>query len=278
MFRALKEQSPWEQEYTYRSMEPDVLREPNGYLNLPNVDPDIFQRLCDFLYQGVIPDVTPSWVMEKKLYALADLLGEHKLMNSLVDTLQEYHLQTDTHLTVRQLRVILPNLRGSGIWEYCVMGMAYQLARQLYAANDDEFDRLCRDHREVSETVILEVKKHGKDFQGRMDYRRRCSGNDLGFGPCKFHVHIPGDSCLADDYRVDYFDQRPMQDTLFLGRYPVESKIKLEPEEGFSILGASLQHRIQRRVPQHHQPRVRATRVTKRPPKKNKSRRARATA
>lgn len=247
MFRALQDQTSWEQEYTFRSMEPDVLREPNGYLNLPDVDPDIFQRLCDFLYQGVVPDVTPSWVMEKKLYALADLLGEHNLMNRLVDMLQEYHFRSNTHMTVRQLRCILPNLRGSGIWEYCVMGMAYQLARQLYAANDHEFDKLCRENREVSETLILEVKKHGKDFQGTKDYRRRSSENGMGFGPCRFHVHIPGATCQLDSFPVDYLEERPLENnTLFLGPYPVESTFKFEPPENVSLMGSSLRHRIQR--------------------------------
>ena len=59
-------------------MEPDVVRDGNGDLCLPNIDDsDIFQRFCDFLYQGTIPPVTPSWVMELKLYKLADLLGLH---------------------------------------------------------------------------------------------------------------------------------------------------------------------------------------------------------
>ena len=274
MFQALHRQSQWEQDVTFRSIEPDIVREPNGYLYLPNTDPDIFQRLCDFLYQGVVPETTPSWVMEQKLYRLADLLGTHDLMNSLVDVLQEYHFRINTHFTIHQIRSICWDLSGSGVWVYCVMGMAYQLALGLYAPDDPSFDLLCKDYPQVSDAVILEVKQHVKDFHANLDYRQRGLRTDQGFGQCKFHVHYPGNYCQVEDFRANYPPE--IQNASFLGRYRVESRGSLESEEADRILKAHFRHKKESGAAKHRRQRLAvAGRIAKRAPKMMKIRTAR---
>jgi hypothetical protein len=276
MFQTLHRQSQLEQDITFRSMEPDIVRQPGGYLYLPNIDPDVFQRFCDFLYQDALPNVTPSWVVELKLYKLADLLGAHALMNRLVDSVRAYHLQTDTHFSIHQVRSIIQwGLGGSGIWNYCVMGMAYQLACGLYAANDYSFDKLCEDCPDVSDAVVLEVKKHVKDFHANLDYRQRDLESGQGFGQCKFHVHHPGNYCLPDDFNPNYPSEGQMRNTIFLGRYPVESPVSLESEEGDRILQTSVRRRKESGAGQRRRQRMAATRVTKPVFKARRIRRAR---
>lgn len=232
MFQALYDQSPYEQDATFRSMEPDILREPNGYLCLPNIDPDIFQRFCDFLYQGVVPEVTPSWVMEQKLYKLADLLGAHELMNRMVDALQDYQLRTNTHFKISQVRSICWDLSGSGVWNYCISGIAYQLTRGMYGQGDLSFDLLCKDYPEVSDNVILEVKNHANDFHNSLDYRQRGRKSTPGFGPCKFHVHLPGARCTVDEFRDLYREKVSSQRLHYLGNYAVQpSSVKSEDSD-----------------------------------------------
>ena len=248
MFQALHHQSQWEQDNTFRMMEPDVVRDGNGDLCLPNIDDsDIFQRFCDFLYQGTIPPVTPSWVMELKLYKLADLLGLHGLMNGLIDALRDYHYRTNTHFSINQIRAIRRGLPGNGVWTYCVMGMAYHLARNLYPANDYEFDKLCQEFSSVSEATVLEVKKHGKSFNEGLDYRRCNLRYGLCFDQCKFHVHTAGNYCNPNDLRVHNLAEKPMQNSLNLGQYPVTLRASTKSEEGDQVLEASPQHNIQRR-------------------------------
>lgn len=87
VFRRLSTQSRAEQDEIFRRLEGHIQREPGDGLSLEGVDSDTFQRLSDFLYQGIVPDVTPTWVMERKLYYLADVLGATELMNRLTDSL-----------------------------------------------------------------------------------------------------------------------------------------------------------------------------------------------
>jgi hypothetical protein len=250
MFQALDRRLWFEQDVIFKSLEPDIIHEPNSYLCLPNIDPDIFQRLCDFLYQGVIPEVTPSWIMEEKLYRLADLLGVHHLMNGLVDALQVYHFRTDTHLTINQVRSLSRELDGSGAWTYGVMGIAYQLFHGLFAEDDRTFDLLCQDFPIVSDRVLLEVKRHVKDFHAGMDYRQHGWGNELGFGVCRFHIHVRGHGCQREDYEPS---KRAVENnTPFLGRYPVESKASVNSDTSVR----SLESRIRRSDAHSHNSRA----------------------
>jgi hypothetical protein len=205
-------------------------REPGGGLSIEGVDSDTFQRLSDFLYQGVVPAVTPAWVMERKLYYLADVLGATELMNRLTDALQDYHLQTNSHFMIHQVAQILPVLNGTGIWGYCMAGLAYQVSCNLYRVGDPSFEVLCREYPQLWEIILLDIKEHGTEYQSWRDYRRRAAGEVRGSEPCEYHVHPPDTACHLDSSPEASLDSCLRDTTLFLGRYPV-SKVKLEFNE-----------------------------------------------
>lgn len=233
VFQRLYHQTPAEQDDTFSKLAGHVRRDADGALAIEGVDTDTFQRLSDFLYQGIVPAVTPAWVMERKLYYLADVLGATELMNRLTDALQEYHLLTDSHFLIYQVRQILPVLNGTGVWGYCLAGMAYQVACNLYREGDESFEELCRDHPELWEIILLEVKEHGTAFQGGRDYRRRAVRGGRGAAPCEFHVHPPQTACHLDSSRESSLDERAGH---FPGRYAVENgKLEFEFAEDIGL-------------------------------------------
>lgn len=105
--------------------------------------------------------------------------------------------------------------------------MAYQVASNLYRAEDDSFELLCRDYPQLWEIILLEVKEHGSEFQNGLVYRRRAIGNRRGSRPCEFHVHPEGTYCHLDSLLEPLLDESSLDTSLFLGRYSV-SKTKLE--------------------------------------------------
>jgi hypothetical protein len=222
---------PHERDVTFSRLQADIQRDEDGDLYLPTVDPDTFQRLLDFLYQGVVPEITEAWIMERRLYHLADIFGCTELMNRLLDTLQEYQLATDQHFTIREVAAVLPTLGGISLWGYCMAGIACQLAWDLYDEVDHrDLNALINECPQVAADVLRIQLKRGKAISSRtVDYRR---SNSNGFGRCEFHVHSSGDTCLPaypEEAVIDEYGGE-FDDTHFLGHYPVVPGIKIEDE------------------------------------------------
>jgi hypothetical protein len=265
VFRRLHQQSQLEQIVTFNNLKGHMERTIDGDLFLPKVDLDTFQRLSDFLYQGVVPAVTSTWIMEQKLYYVADVLGATELMNRMIDALQDYHLRTNSHFSFRQVRSILSNLGGTAIWGYCITGMAYQVSRHLYDAEDDEFELLCQEYPHLFEAVLPQVKNYGKRFSGNLDYRRRGVGHTQGLGTCEFHTHPPGTTCYLESFKPDIAESQ-MQSVFFLGRYPVASNVRSEQDVSETSFKPP-RFPPSRRAADRRPRRKRTARVTKRLPR-----------
>ena len=98
--------------------------------------------------------------------------------------------------------------------------------------------------------------KYGKGFRNNMDYRRRGGGHGQGFGLCEFHVHPPGTACLSESIGGTYLAERQMPPTLFLGPYPVQSKVKLKPGINDSTVATFSKSGFQRRALRSEERRV----------------------
>lgn len=178
-----------ERDTVWAGLNAGIRKGADNELYLPSTDPDIFQRLMDFLYRGTIRDLSRDLSIERKLYWLADIMGAHELMNCLMDSLQSHLFHTDTHFFPSDTKWILQELDGSPLSWLVLSGIA---CRHLWGHfTSREFaclEDILLQYPGASENLYQVIADHGENIDQRgADYRSPSPDAALGFTSCQFH-------------------------------------------------------------------------------------------
>jgi hypothetical protein len=167
----------------------------DGKLELPDEDPDAFELLVKWMYQGRIGDV--SWMPKdvkwdyaftcQKLYLLCDTIGLQVLKNLAIDQFRRGCHEASLVPGPEEMKPIYHKTRPGSPFRKLVSKIA---ARQIMDPDSQKDASSYRDCFAASPDFAVDVINAIKDGAGGSLFDDPTEGNS-----CRYHEHEDGETC-----------------------------------------------------------------------------------